>query len=288
MNQIATYRGPRLPTISRALSGAIGHEAEVVFGPRETAAEKAAREMRGDSCPSMVIRVGQRDVSGAVVAEARRILPDLERAMEPCPDDMVRVYAEQFVEMIAASVANIPDEKTINLRIAALCMGCAGLPEMAFSQDALRACITKFKFFPSVHEIMEVLTEQLAPMRERIARTRVISRTTPREDIPERRAPTDEERRAVAEQMEAERSRRAAQIEREEAERKFGMWTLSGHEDATGEDLIAVLKNALPTLEGWHRTITEERIEILERAQAFVRSISVSETRTNPERSMVS
>lgn len=273
MSQIATYRGPRLPTISRALGDAIAHQAEVVFGAMETPAEREAREKRGEPCPSMVIRVGHRDVSGAVVAEARRILPDLERAMEPCPTDMIRAYAEQFVEMIAASVAIMPDEKTISLRCAALAMACGDLPSMAFSPEALKACITRFKFFPSVHEIMEVLSEHMAPMRDKIARTRMISRTTPREAPPARRMPTEEERAAVSASVERLRGERARRDAEEAAVREYGSWMPEGAENLSGEDLAGFLEGVLPDLEGKKREVTEKRIEMLREAARLARMI---------------
>ncbi|MFT8953793.1 MAG: hypothetical protein ABF979_16195 [Gluconobacter sp.] len=73
-----------MPTISRALGAMLDPERQAVrFGPIETPEERNARIRRNDPAPGMVIRLQPDPPPVEVVAEAKRVLPQLERAMTP-------------------------------------------------------------------------------------------------------------------------------------------------------------------------------------------------------------
>lgn len=264
MTDLATYAGQRVPVLSHALETAISGTNVSFFGQRETASEREARLKRGEPAPGMVIAAGPRvPPSGAVIAEARRILPDLERALDPLPADRLRAEIDRFLDILNASVAKPQEMDALDMRKAALEVALEGTPAIVWTPATLRMAQRRFKFFPSVAELAELLDEVAAPLRDKVAHVRIVSRQEARE--PERPRPSDAEREAVREMM-AERRAAVAKREAHEAKiRKHGTYTPPGAEGLTGWALLDALKADLPNLDGDLLAVTQERIEEMQR-----------------------
>lgn len=269
MTQISHYAGQRVPALSHALLGAIDTRAVERVGPTETEQERRDRLRRGDAAPGLVISLGPKpQPSGAVVAEAKRILPDLERAMEPMPNDRLGVEVDRFIDMLNAAVANPQDEQALQMRKMAVAMACEGMPAIVWTPDTLRLAVRRFKFFPAAAEFVEFMEDQLVPLRSRLAGVRMVSRCTPREE-PIREPKTPEAREAVRKKAAEATARLQAQTAEDERIRKFGSWTPAGAEGLTGRALAAALKRELPGLSGDLLNVTRQRIEVLERAASL-------------------
>lgn len=264
MTDLATYAGQRVPALSHALETAISGTNVSFFGQRETASEREARLKRGEPAPGMVIAAGPRvPPSGAVIAEARRILPDLERALDPLPADRLRAEIDRFLDILNASVARPQEMDALDMRKAALEVALEGTPAIVWTPATLRMAQRRFKFFPSVAELAELLDEVAAPLRDKVAHIRIVSRQEPRE--PERPRPTDAEREAVRDMMAARRAEVAKREAHEAKIRKHGTYTPPGAEGLTGWALLEALKADLPNLDGDLLTVTQERIEEMQR-----------------------
>jgi len=259
MTDLAIYAGQRVPALSHALETAISGTNVSFFGQRETSAEREARLKRGEPAPGMVIAAGPRvPPSGAVIAEARRILPDLERALDPLPADRLRAEIDGFLDILNASVAKPQEMDALDMRKVALEVALEGTPAIVWTPATLRMAQRRFKFFPSVAELAELLDEVAAPLRDKVAHVRIVSRQEARE--PERPRPSDAEREAVREMM-AERRAEVAKREAHEAKiRKHGSYTPPGAEGLTGWALLDALKADVPNLDGDLLAVTRERI----------------------------
>lgn len=276
MSDLTTYTGQRVPALSSALQTAISGTNVSFFGQRETASEREARLKRGEPAPGMVIAAGPRvPPSGAVIAEAKRILPELERALDPMPADRLRAEIDRFLDMLNASVVNPQEQDALDMRKSALEIALDGTPAIVWTPDTMRAAQRRFKFFPSVAELADLIEERLAPARDKVAHVRIVSRQEPRE--PERPRPTEAEREAVAAMM-AKRRAEVAEREAHEARiRKHGSYTPAGAEKLQGWPLLNALKADLPNLDGDLLAVTQERIAEMERRFEMAERLMASE-----------
>lgn len=277
MSKISHYAGQRTPTISKTLLAAIEGAGAYRFGPIETDKERSDRMRRGDPAPGLVIAAGVRtQPSKEEIAEAKRVLPELELAMQPMPSDLLQAEVSRFLDMLNAAVANPQDEKALGLRKIATSLACEGLPAIVWTPEALKLAIRQFKFFPSSAEFAEFMEGQIEQKRSRMAAIRTISRRMPKEQTPDRHKPTEEERAAVSAKLESLRAEQALREAREDAEREFGMWVPEGSENASDGALIESLRGVVNTLDGWHKIIVQERIEMLERREVLLASLNGS------------
>ncbi|MFT9441051.1 MAG: hypothetical protein ABF593_04730 [Acetobacter papayae] len=270
MNQISHYAGQRVPDISHALLGAIDSRSVERIGPSETEQERRDRLRRGDASPGLVISLGPKtQPSGAVVSEAKRILPDLERAMEPMPHDRLGVEVDRFLDMLNAAVANPQDEQALQMRKMAVAMACEGMAAIVWTPDTLRLAVRRFKFFPAAAEFVEFMEDQLAPLRSRLAGVRMVARTTPREEGPTRTSMTPEQREAVRQKAARATEALRRQAEEDEKIRRHGAWMPPGAEGLTGRPLAEALRRAMPGLSGELLAVTRQRVEVLEHAASM-------------------
>lgn len=265
MSRLVASARQSVPVLSPALETAISAANVSFFGKRETAEERQARLKRGEPAPGMVISAGPRvPPSREVIAEARRILPELEKHLNPAPGERLKAEIDHFLDMLNASVSNPQDTDALLMRKSALAIALEGTPALVWSKATLRAAQRRFKFFPSVAELVAMLEEQIAPMRDRVAQVRIVSRQEPPKPPKPRPRPTDAERKAVAEQMAAYQAEKKAQRDNEERIRNYGTYMPPGAEGFTGWQLIAALKTTLNNLDGDLHAVTEQRINEME------------------------
>ncbi|MDR6182022.1 hypothetical protein [Asaia bogorensis] len=264
MTDLATYAGQRVPVLSHALAEIVSGSNITFFGQRETASEREARLKRGEPAKGMVIATGSRvQPSAAVIAEAKRVLPALERAFAPLSPERLRAEIDHFLDMLNASVANPQDMDALAMRKAALEILLEGAPAVVWSHDTLRKAQRQFKFFPSVAEVSKLLDEVAGQMRDKVAHVRMLSQQ--RAPEPERPRPSEAERKAVREMVAglwAETKEREAH---EAKIRKHGTYTPSGADGLTGWALLDALKADLPNLAGDLLAVTQERVEEMQR-----------------------
>ncbi|MFT8484267.1 MAG: hypothetical protein ABF689_14890 [Gluconobacter cerinus] len=270
-----------MPTISRALGAALDPERQAVrFGPTETPEERIARIRRNDPAPGMVIRLQPDAPSVEVVAEAKRVLPQLERAMMPPPSGSQTGAALRMLEKLNASVASPVGPDTLRMRACFLAEAGADLPAAAWDQAVDRKLLRAFKFMPSVAEIVEILEAEIQPLRDKIARVRLVSQFERNAaDRTERPDPAEIERRKVA--LAELQSAAEAQANEDREIRDFGMWMPAGAEGKTGLELAEILRSHLAALHGPKLRITQERIEALERNAAILAQLAAFEAVEN-------
>ncbi|AAW62195.1 hypothetical protein [Gluconobacter oxydans] len=270
-----------MPTISRALGAALDPERRAVrFGPSEAPEERNARIRRNDPAPGMVIRLQPDAPSAAVVAEAKRVLPQLERAMMPPPSGSQTGAALRMLEKLNASVASPVGPDTLRMRACFLAEAGADLPAAAWDQAVDRKLLRAFKFMPSVAEIVEILEAEIQPLRDKIARVRLVSQFERiAADRTERPDPAEIERRKVA--LAELQSAAEAQANEDREIRDFGMWMPAGAEGKAGLELAGILRSHLATLDGPKLRITLERIEALERNAAILAQLATFEATEN-------
>ncbi|WP_291365321.1 hypothetical protein [Acetobacter sp. UBA5411] len=251
----------KLPTraaeLSPALSAAIAHRSVEKFGSGED---------------GVVIRVGEARLTQVMIDEAARALPSHEAAMKPLDGPELQAKCEELMDMLAGAAAMTPDDKTLGMRTFALVVGCEDIPRVAFGDGLLRDAVKRFKFFPSVAEIVDFLNERCAAHRDQLARLKIIARSKPTE-TPTRQKPSPEERAAVAAKLEALRAEKSAQAAQDAAIDEFGSWTPEGAENLSGDALAAFLEGLIPTLDGPKREVTEMRIVELRKSAAMMRQV---------------
>ncbi|KXV12576.1 hypothetical protein [Gluconobacter oxydans] len=270
-----------MPTISRALSAALDPDRQAVrFGPTETPEERNARIRRNDPAPGMVIRLQPDAPSVEVVAEAKRVLPQLERAMRPQASGSQTGAALRMLEKLNASVASPVGPDTLRMRACFLAEAGADLPAAAWDQGVDRKLLRAFKFMPSVAEIVEILEAEVQPLRDKIARVRLVSQfeRKPAERT-ERPDPAEIERRKAA--LAELQATTEAQAREDREVRDFGMWMPAGAEGKTGLELAEILRSHLAALDGPKLRITQERIEALERNAAILAQLAAFEATEN-------
>lgn len=283
MSNVVTT-GARLPTISRDLNDAItARGSETRFGPSESAEERNARMRRGDPAPGMVIRIHPDRPSTRVIAEAQSILPALEAAMRPANARVVLEAAERMLISLNGAVANPFSVDAARARACLLADVAQDLPSGVWDQSTDRALLRACKFMPSVAEMVELLEAQVQPLRDKIAKVRMIAASGP--DRTEDREPlTPEEierRRKILADRKAELE---AQTREEDRIRKHGNHTPAGAEGLTGLDLANALKRALPAMSGDLREVTERRIAMLEQNAALIAQLGGEKPTENSEK----
>ncbi|MFT8354568.1 MAG: hypothetical protein ABF617_08180 [Gluconobacter japonicus] len=276
-----------MPTISRALGAALDPERQAVrFGPTETPEERSARIRRNDPAPGMVIRLQPEPPSAEVVAEAKRVLPQLERAMMPPVAGSQSGAALRMLEKLNASVASPVGPDTLRMRACFLAEAGADLPAAAWDQSMDRKLLRAFRFMPSVAEVVEVLEAEVQPFRDKVARVRLVSQFERKLSEPERLTPEEiERRRAILSERKAELE---AQNREEDRVRKHGNHTPAGAEGLTGLDLANALKRALPAMSGDLREVTEQRIAMLEQNAALIARLNGEEVAENSHKDTLS
>lgn len=259
-----------LPSISRELSSALEPNSEAVrFGPSETPEERTARLKRGDPAPGMIIRLQPSAPSASVVAEAVRILPQLEHALQPAGRQTVFFAAQRMLDKLNGCIANPIGEDALKFRTCLLAEAGEDLPAASWHENVDRKLLKTFRFMPSVAEIVQTLEAETQALRDKIARVRMIAaHSAAPEPEPSRPSPEEIERRR---RVLAERRAELAAQEREEAKiREHGSHTPAGAEGLTGLDLAEALKRALPSMTPDLADVTRQRIAMLEQAAAMI------------------
>ncbi|BAT19806.1 hypothetical protein AA0311_1503 [Asaia bogorensis NBRC 16594] len=264
MNNLAmSDRRPAI-VISPELQAVIGSHSGGFFGRRETDAERNARLRRGDVAPGLVLgSTAQAKPSAGAIAEARRVLPLLERELDPLPAHELFAVVKHLTDMLNGAAPNPQDEGAMKMRRLAMLAALSDTPAGVWGDELTKAALRRFKFFPSVAELAELLDEVAAPLRDKVAHVRIVSRQEARE--PERPRPTDAEREAVREMMAARRAEVAKREAHEAKIRKHGTYTPPGAEGLTGWALLDALKADLPNLDGDLLAVTQERVEEMQR-----------------------
>ncbi|KXV17108.1 hypothetical protein AD934_12615 [Gluconobacter oxydans] len=135
---------------------------------------------------------------------------------------------------------------------------------------------------PSVAEVVEVLEAEVQPLRDKVARVRLVAQFERKPSEPERLTPKEiERRRKILADHKAELE---AQTREEDRIRRHGNHTPAGAEGLTGLDLANALKLALPAMSGDLREVTEQRIAMLEQNAALIAQLSVEKPAENSEK----
>ncbi|MCP1274787.1 hypothetical protein NKW43_14035 [Gluconobacter albidus] len=280
MSNVTVLNAP-LPTISCALSAALDAKgAPSRFGPVETSEERIARMRRGDPAPGMVIRAAIPSPSPAVVEEAKRILPQLEMAVLPADRNTVMRAAERMLLKLNGSVANPFGVDAARARACLLAEAAQDLPAGVWDEATDRKLLRTCRFMPSVAELIGALEAEIQPLRDKIARVRLVSQFERKPvDRAERPAPDEIERRKAA--LAELQAAAEAQAKEDREIRDFGMWMPAGAEGKTGLELAEILRSHLAALDGPKLRITQERIEALERNAAILAQLATFETAEN-------
>jgi hypothetical protein len=149
--------------------------------------------------------------------EARRVLPDYERAARPADRQQVRAWLLRLVP----AVRNAPAQLELEAQAGLVCLACSDLPAGVFSAEALMTALRdeRCRFWPSVADIHDILEPLARPMLETLAGLRRLAATDATDPSvraqaeSERGAPTAAERehvRRVAAQARAELTASAA------------------------------------------------------------------------------
>lgn len=287
MSNVVTT-GARLPKISRDLNDALtARGSETRFGPTESAEERNARLRRGDPAPGMVIRIHPDRPSARVIAEAQSILPALEAAMRPASARTVLEAAERMLIRLNGAVANPFSVDAARARACLLADVAQDFPSGVWDETTDRALLRACKFMPSVAELVELLEAQVQPLRDKIAKVRMIAASGPdrAEDREKLTSEEIERRRAILSERKAELE---AQNREEDWVRKHGNHTPAGAEGLTGLDLANALKRALPAMSGDLREVTEQRIAMLEQNAALIAILNGEKTAENSQKDTVS
>lgn len=259
-----------LPTISRALSDAINERVESRhFGPPESPEDRVARAKRGDPARGMVIRLAPHSPSNVAVSEAKRILPQLEAAMRPADRETVLKCSARIIRKLNGAIANPLADRAVAARVGIFAEAAQDLPAGVWDEGIDRKVVKLFKFMPSVSELVEILEAEIQPLRDKIARVRVISQFQPKpvEKIEKPSAEEVERRRKILAEL---RGNADVQEQEDREIREFGMWMPEGAEDLSGLELAAALRSHLRNMDGPKKRITERRIEALERNASVV------------------
>ncbi|MFS8371251.1 hypothetical protein [Acetobacter indonesiensis] len=103
---------------------------------------------------------------GALVAEARKVLPQLHAFLAPPAQEKLASEIWKFAEVLNAGVANPLSGEALKVRCVAVEIACDGLPAICWNREAYRAALKRFKFFPSASEIVELLEDQCASAKK--------------------------------------------------------------------------------------------------------------------------
>lgn len=209
------------------------------------------------------VALSRRDLTPERVSEARAMIATADRMLEPASPELIVAWLKRLAPMVRNAPSTQEDAWRFSVHVADIC---DDIPAAAFNEESRKAWIKqgeKGTWWPAVAE----LYAHLKPFGDRARRQisgarRIVSAATSKP--PEaRQAPSPEERAAVAAKMEAFIREKSSQEAREEAERKFGMWVPEGAQNASGRDLIELLRGVIPSLSGLHREIVEERVEMM-------------------------
>jgi hypothetical protein len=248
---------------------------EPSLSPELTAALDTRQFQRfgGSGADGLVIRSHVERPSARAIDEARRLLPALEAASEPMPREALLVECRKLLVTLAGAVSVTPDADTRGTRAVMLAAAVEGISAQAFGEGTVKAACRKFKFFPSVAEMVEFLEARTSEQRDLTASLRNISRSKPYEPPAPRRKPSAAEREAVSEALNRHREEKAAQMARDAALSKWGSWVPEGAESLSGDDLAAFLERVLDDVPEEGKEITAERIAMLKRASKMARMI---------------
>ncbi len=272
LSHILSVRGPVAPRESDPRPGK-----NLFFGPRETDQERQDRLRRGDDAPGMVL-ADYAQFAPAPTAEAiRAARADLAKAeadLRPLDGDALTHAIANFLGPLNFGVANPQDEKALALREMALRVAAVELPRCVWSEAALREALSRFKFFPAVAEIVDLLNGHAVGLRAHAARLRKTACAQPRRQEDPTPAPTEDEKAAVAAAMAEVRAQQAARDAEDQRVREFGLYMPGNDVSLRGPALIAALKADLPKMSADLREITERRIAELQKAHDFAQQIS--------------
>ncbi len=275
MNELSHILATRGPVAPRETDRRPGKD--LFFGPRETDQERQDRLRRGDDAPGMVLADYSR-MSPAPTAEAVRAaraeLAKAEADLRPLDGDALTNAIANFLGPLNFGVANPQDDKSLALREMALRVAAVDLPRCVWSEAALREALSRFKFFPAVAEIVDLLGGHAAGLRAHAARLRKIACAQPRREEGPAPAPTEAEKAAVAAAMAKVRAQQGARDAGDRRVREFGLYMPGKDVSLRGPALIAALKADLPKMSADLREVTERRIAMLEAAQEMAAKLT--------------
>ncbi len=145
------------------------------------------------------------------VDEARRVLPEWERALEPVPRHQLR----QWLIGLNASVGNMLDSDMFNIRFEAIYTDVANFPEAAFSPESLSAAKRRCEFFPSVAKLFEIIEPFRRDLEHNVSVLRRVSQPpVQRAQNPEYIRPPPEQREAILAEFRASMAKARAEAAR--------------------------------------------------------------------------
>lgn len=103
--------------------------------------------------------------------EAGMVLYELREALRPATGPELLAW----LWPIAGSVGNQPTESDFKRRVAGLELGAASIPHVGFNPYTQRLALSTFVLFPSVAEIVALVSADVAPLLERVRALKVIA-----------------------------------------------------------------------------------------------------------------
>lgn len=189
---IAVAQNPFIPAFSHGLEACLQSASRVRFGAGENA---------------MILGTQVRFPTAGEVQEARQALAQFDHALRPPTQHALSKAVQDFAEMVNAGAANPMPGSALKMRATALAIACAELPAMAWDNGLTREAMGRFKFFPSVAEVVALINERTAPMRETAAALKVmLHKAQQRTEEQKREEISAEEKEAVAAKMAAWRA----------------------------------------------------------------------------------
>ncbi|GBQ72626.1 hypothetical protein AA103196_3114 [Ameyamaea chiangmaiensis NBRC 103196] len=230
----------------------------------------------------------RRDITPDDVAVAREQARIAASGMEATTPGVVMAWLKKLVPM----VANAPyDEPALVAACEAIVDVCGALPRGCWTPETRRAWAQQpavggrlpGTFWPRPAELYAHLRPYADAIKVELDGCNHILAIASQPQEEPRRPATDEEKRAVARQMDELRAEAAAAKKREDQIRKFG--TIMPGSDVTlrGQALIDALKHALPKMSPGMREVTEARIVMLERNQTLVAELESSNIEKSAE-----
>ncbi|MEZ7136847.1 hypothetical protein [Komagataeibacter sp. SM21] len=212
-----------------------------------------------------------RDVTPAVASQARAHLAAARLAMQAASPGMIMAWLKKLSGMVANAPA---DKGPFAASVEAVVEVCGDLPAGVWCPASRQAWCRQpavngrlpGTFWPRPAELYALLR----PVADRIAHEvegcEAILAVAARKPDTRRAAPTEAERKAVAEAMRQVSAERAAREAEEARVRRFGDYMPGNDATLRGWDLVRALEADLPKMSGEMRGFTVERIAVLKRA----------------------
>jgi len=116
-------------------------------------------------------------ITPAMIAEAKRVLPDAEAILAPTTrEGMLR-----WIANLGLRCRSTPDPEQAKAQAVSYCEGFerAKIPGLAFTVNTLERAAATFKFFPAYAELRDFLMEQAGPQIRLARRLREVAEASP-------------------------------------------------------------------------------------------------------------